>query len=85
MDIGEVKAKVGNRLCIMGNISNELLMTGRPEDIIQLTKEHLKVLAPGGGYCVAAGNSVPEWAKIENYRAMLETGLGYGRYPIQIE
>lgn len=85
MDIEEVKTEVGNRLCIMGNISNELLMTGSPEDVVQLTKERLKTLGPGGGYCLAAGNSVPDWAKIDNYRAMLDTGLRYGQYPIHIE
>jgi len=82
MDIEEVKEKVGHRLCIMGNISNELLMTGTPEEVAELTKKRIKALAPGGGYCLSAGNSVPAWAKIENYRAMLETGLKYGRYPI---
>jgi hypothetical protein len=28
---------------------------------------------------------VPDWAQIDNYRAMVETGLRYGRYPIRIE
>lgn len=85
MDIGEVKAKVGDRLCLMGNISNELLMQGTPQAVMELTKERIKRLAPGGGYCLAAGNSVPNWARIENYRAMLRAGLEYGRYPIEIE
>lgn len=84
MDIERVKEEVGDRLCIMGNVSNELLMTGTPEQVAELTKARLKALAPGGGYCLAAGNSVPYWAKIENYRAMLETGLNYGRYPVTV-
>ena len=82
MDIEEVKDRVGDRLCIIGNISNELLMNGTPEEIEELTKSRLKALAPGGGYCLGSGNSVPNWARIENYRAMIETGLRYGRYPI---
>jgi len=85
MDIGEVKQKVGDRLCLIGNISNDLLMNGTPEEIAELTKKRIKVLAPGGGYCLGSGNSVPEWAKIENYRAMIETTLKYGQYPIKQE
>ena len=85
MEIEEVKEKVGDRLCIIGNISNELLMIGTPEEVAELTKKRLKALAPGGGYCLGSGNSVPDWAKIENYRAMIETGLEYGQYPISIE
>jgi uroporphyrinogen decarboxylase len=84
MDIEQVKEQVGDRICIIGNISNELLLTGTPDEVAELTKARLKALAPGGGYCLAAGNSVPNWAKIENYRAMIETGLTYGRYPIEI-
>ncbi len=84
MDIVEVKDRVGERLCIMGNISNELLMDGTPEEVIELTRERIRVLAPGGGYCLAAGNSVPNWARIENYRAMLAAGAEYGRYPIRV-
>ena len=60
-------------------------MTGTPQDVAQLTKQRLKSLAPGGGYCLGSGNSVPSWARIENYRAMVETGLSYGRYPIDID
>ena len=84
MDIEEVKAKVGDRLTIIGNISNEMLEIGTTEEVAELTKKRLRALAPGGGYCLGSGNSVPYWARVDNYRAMIETGLKYGRYPISI-
>jgi len=84
MDIEDVKAKVKNRIAIIGNISNELLENGTPQEVEELTKVRLRKLAPGGGYCLGAGNSVPDWANIENYRAMIETCLRYGKYPINI-
>ena len=84
MDIEEVKEKVGSRLTIIGNVSNEVLATGSPGDVAELTKRRLKALAPGGGYCLGSGNSVPDWAQIENYRAMIDTGLKYGRYPMGV-
>lgn len=85
VDIEEVKEKVGDRLSIIGNICNEILAIGTPEEVAELTKKRLKALAPGGGYCLGSGNSVPDWGQIENYRAMIETGLKYGRYPISVE
>lgn len=85
MDIEEVKRKVGGRISIFGNIPNDLLMEGEPGEVMELTKKRIKALAPGGGYCVASGNSIPEWANIENYRAMIEATLKYGIYPINIK
>jgi uroporphyrinogen decarboxylase len=84
MDIDQVKKEVGDRITLFGNISNELLQNGSPEDIEELTKQRMKCLAPGGGYCLGSGNSVPEWAEIDNYRAMIDTVKKYGTYPINI-
>ena len=84
MDINEVKRRVGDRLCLFGNISNEILMTGTPEEVAALTRQRLRDIAPGGGYCVGSGNSVPNWAKFENYMAMRDTVLRYGQYPIRV-
>lgn len=84
MDIEEAKQKLGDRITLIGNISTELLECGTPQEVAELTKRRLRMLAPGGGYCLGSGNSVPDWARIENYRAMVETGLAFGRYPIQI-
>jgi len=84
MDIEEVKEKVGDRVCIIGNISNQLLEEGTPEEVADLVKQRLRTVAPGGGYMLGAGNTVPNWAKVENYRAMIETCHAYGNYPIRI-
>jgi len=84
MDIVEVKKKYGDRLTLIGNVSNELLQNGTPAEIANRTKELIKTMAPGGGYCLSSGNSVPDWARIENYKAMIETTKQYGAYPIRI-
>ena len=82
MDIDEVKRKFGDRLCLVGNISNEILAEGTPEEVAALTRRRLKTIAPGGGYCLGSGNSVPDWARFENFMAMRETALRFGTYPI---
>jgi uroporphyrinogen decarboxylase len=83
IDIEEIKVQVKNRLAIIGNISSELLKNGTPEEG-ELTRIRFRKPAPGGKYCLGTGNSVPDWAKLENYCAMIETGLKYGKYPINI-
>jgi uroporphyrinogen decarboxylase len=83
MDIEVVKRKLRGRVSIIGNISNQLLEEGTPGQVAELVKRRLRTVAPGGGYCLGAGNSVPEWAKLENYKAMIETCLAHGHYPIQ--
>ncbi|MCF8108178.1 MAG: hypothetical protein K9J81_04205 [Desulfohalobiaceae bacterium] len=85
MDILEFKQKYGDRICIIGNVSNELLRSGTPAEVESRVRELLAGVAPGGGYCLGSGNSVPGWARFENYMAMRDTALKYGIYPIQLD
>ncbi len=85
MDIVEFKQTYGDRICIVGNVSNELLRSGTPMEVESHVKELLEKVAPGGGYCVGSGNSVPDWAQFENYMAMRDTTLKQGGYPICID
>jgi uroporphyrinogen decarboxylase len=85
MDIVEVKRKYGDRFCIFGNIDLDHTLTrGTVEDVEALVKKKIKKLAPGGGWGLAASNSVPDYVKPENYRAMVESGKKYGKYPINL-
>jgi uroporphyrinogen decarboxylase len=85
MDIEAVMEKYGQRITLIGNIPNDLLQDGSPAQVEALVKTRLKALAPGGGYCLGSGNSIPDWASLENYRAMIKAGLTFGNYPIRIE
>lgn len=84
MDIREVKEKAGKKLGIMGNIHTDLLARGTAEEVREVTKQTIRDIAPGGGYALSSGNSVPSWARFENYQAMRETALKFGTYPIKI-
>jgi len=84
MDIVKVKEEYGDRFSIAGNVANELLRSASPVEIEERVKYLIKHLAPGGGYMVCSGNSVPEWAKFENYMAMRAAAFRYGVYPISI-
>ena len=85
MDIGEVKAKYGNRICLMGNIDcTYLLPAGTPEQVEQAVKETIRVAAPGGGYIISSSNTIHPSCKGENYVALVKAARKYGNYPIKV-
>lgn len=85
MDIVELKQKRGNDFCLVGNIDVDLLSRGPKKQVEDEVKRLLKLVAPGGGFCLGSGNTVPDYAIFENYLAMIGTGKKYGTYPISIE
>ncbi len=82
MDIVALKSQVRGRLCVIGNVDVALLLTGRPEEVAAETSRQIGLLAPGGGYVLGSGNSIPRSIPTANYRAMLETARREGVYPI---
>ena len=82
MDIQYVKSTYGDRVCIVGNIDVDLLAQGAPEQVAAEVKKCILNLAPGGGYILSSGNSIPSYAKPENVLAMSETFKKYRDYPI---
>lgn len=85
MDINEVKRKYGDKLCIFGNVDLDYTLTrGTVEEVDALVKKKIKELAPGGGYGLSASNSIPEYVKPENFKAMIVATKKYGKYPINL-
>ncbi|MFH2009817.1 MAG: uroporphyrinogen decarboxylase family protein [bacterium] len=85
MDIVELKRRYGGVFCIFGNIDLDYtLPRGTVEEVEALVKKRIAELGPGGGYGLAASNSIPDYVKPENYRAMIETAMRYGKYPISV-
>ena len=78
MEIREVKKQYGKRLCLCGGIEVDTLARGTPEQIRSLTREFLRDVAPGGGWCAGSSNSIPEYVPVKNYCAMVETVLEQG-------
>ncbi|HEX77204.1 MAG TPA: hypothetical protein G4O03_02170 [Dehalococcoidia bacterium] len=86
MDIGEAKAKYGNRICLMGNIDcGPLLSWGTQERVRQEVKECIRKAGKGGGLIVASSNSIHSAVKPENYVAMVEAIREYGQYPLSLD
>jgi len=85
MDIVALKRRYQGRLCLMGNLDLAYpLSLGTPAEVAAEVKRLLREVAPGGGFCLGSGNSVPEYVPLANYQAMRETALEFGRYPIAL-
>jgi uroporphyrinogen decarboxylase len=83
MDIGEVKRKYGDRVCVVGNIDcAELLTFGTPAEVRAAVRECIHVASPGYGHIICSSNVVHEGVPAENYKAMLEAAREFGNYPI---
>ncbi len=81
MDIGDVKRKYGDRICIMGNIDcAELLCHGSKQEIGRAVRQCIKKGAPGGGLIISSSNSIHSGVKPQNYAAMIDAVHEYGTY-----
>jgi uroporphyrinogen decarboxylase len=82
MDIGEVKKKYGERVCLVGNIDcAHLLPEGTVEEVDAAVRECISKAAHGGGHIICSSNSVHSSVRPENYLAMIKATRKYGKYP----
>jgi len=78
MDIGEVKTRYGDKLCLLGNVDVDILSRGTKEQIRSIVKDNVEKAGYNGGYCIGSGNSIPEYVKYENYLALLSAAREFG-------
>jgi uroporphyrinogen decarboxylase len=83
MDMREVKAKYGERACLVGNIDcGELLSHGSTEEVAAAVRQCIAAGAPGGGFMLSSSNSIHSSVKPENFLAMVRAGKANGTYPL---
>jgi uroporphyrinogen decarboxylase len=80
MDIVATKRKVGDRLCLCGNVDCGMLLLGTPDDVFEATKNLLLTCKSGGNFVLGASNAVQPEVPMANYRAMIEAWKQYGSY-----
>jgi len=85
MDIGEVKRRVGDKVCLLGNIDcQRLLCEATPGQVEQVVRDTIKAAAPGGGYILSSSNTIHPDVLPENAIAMFRAARKYGKYPIDL-
>ena len=81
MDLATVKAKYGDKLCIIGNVdSSRTLPFGSDEQIAVETQEAIRVAAPGYGFILASDHSLHDGIPVKNIQLMFDTARKYGAY-----
>jgi uroporphyrinogen-III decarboxylase len=82
MDIDALKAKYGDRVCLVGNIDLDYtLPLGTTAEVEAEVRNRLEKVGRGGGYMISSANSITDYCKVENVWAMAETIRKYGAYP----
>ena len=84
--MAEAKARIGERVCLVGSIQYDDLERLTPDQLEALVKRQISDAAPGGGMILAA-TAGPYAAHLtnrqqENYLRMIKAGKRWGRYPL---
>ncbi len=81
MDLGVMKETYRDRLALKGNVDCASLLTfGTVDEVVEATKDALRIGMPGGGYILSSSNSIHSAVKPENYVAMVSTVHKFGQY-----
>ncbi len=84
MDLGEVKARFGDRICLLGNVDcRYVLPFGSEDDVRKDVRRCIDAAGMGGGFILTSSNSIHSNVKVENVYAMVEEVRNYGRYPLR--
>ncbi|MDH5361764.1 MAG: uroporphyrinogen decarboxylase family protein [Aigarchaeota archaeon] len=84
VNLSEAKQRVGNRVCILGNLDPVGVLLQRTErEVIEGSLSLITSTAPGGGYILSAGCEPPLATPSENIRAMVDACRRFGAYPIR--
>jgi uroporphyrinogen-III decarboxylase len=79
-DLFKAKEALRNRVCIRGGPSVSLLCTGSPRDVRDYCKRLIDVVGKDGGFILDGPIGIPDEAKPENVRAMVDFTREYGIY-----
>lgn len=86
VSLAEATARIGDRVCLMGNVAPaQSMLEGTPESI---EADCLQCLREAGhspkGYILSSGCEVPLHAPIANVQAMMNAADKWGRLPLEL-
>jgi Uroporphyrinogen decarboxylase (URO-D) len=80
VDIAEVKRRVGEKVCLIGNVCCATLDTGTDEEVVKSTRHALRSGMPGGGYIFSTSNCIYTGMRLARYQLMLDVWRREGSY-----
>jgi len=79
-DMVRAKDVLRDRVCISGLVPSSLLCTGSQQDVKDYCKRLIDVVGKDGGYILNGDIGIPDEAKPENVKAMVDFTREYGVY-----
>ncbi len=82
MNLAGLKKDFGKDLVFWGGgiDTQSLLNHGKPDEIREVIKKNLDIMAPGGGFVFAPVHNIQDDVSAENFWAMWDTLQEYGKY-----
>lgn len=77
----ELKEKYGRVTAIAGLIKTEDICLQTPGRIMEIAREQMEIMAPGGGFILAPGCEYPPNLDLANALAIVRAAEIYGKYP----
>ena len=81
VDLAEVKRRVGDQVCLIGNVNCATLQTGTDDEVEADVRRALQQGMPGGGYVFGTSNCIYTGMSLQRYELMLKVWREAGVYP----
>jgi len=82
-DNRELKEKYGHLTALAGYLPTDSICIESPQRIMEIAREQIRDLAPGGGFVLAPGCEYPPNVDLVNAMAIVQAAKIYGKYPIK--
>ncbi|MDD5707137.1 MAG: uroporphyrinogen decarboxylase family protein [Kiritimatiellae bacterium] len=80
VDLAEVKRRVGDQVCLIGNVNCATLQTGTDAEVAAEARRALRQGMPGGGYVFGTSNCIYTGMSLARYELMLKVWREEGVY-----
>jgi uroporphyrinogen decarboxylase len=70
--VWDAKKKYGSRIALMGGFDVDKLSRMTEAEVREHTRMMIEHCAPGGGWALGTGNSVPDYVPVQNFLAMID-------------
>jgi len=80
IDMADIKRRVGDSVCLIGNVNCGLLNSGTDEECVESARYALKHGMPGGGYVFSTSNCIYTGMALERYELILDVWRREGNY-----
>jgi len=78
-----MKDKSGKQTALSGLIPTDNIVMDSPQRVMEIVREQIRILAPGGGFVLAPACEYPPNADLANAFAIARAAEIYGKYPIR--